>query len=539
MATQKSEDEYIEDIVCNETDIGENEMKVFNLKDVGKVLLIKQNGRLHSLGSKCTHYGAPLVNSALGDGRIRCQWHGACFNIQTGDIEDFPGVDSLPCHQVTVVNGKVSVRAKLSELENSNRTKPMCKKLKDTNEHFIIIGGGPAGAVCVETLRQENFSGSITMVCKENHLPYDRVKVSKVGDFDIEHNQFRNPDFYREHDIEVILGVAAIKVDSKAKVVHLENGQNMKFDKLFIATGAQAAVLDVPGKNLKNIITLRNYEDGQYLISQLSPDKNVVINGSSFIAMEAASCCADKVKSVTVVSRSEVPFKQVLGDKVGAAFMKLFKEKGVTFRIKTNIVEVKDDGTGKVGEVQLQTGEKLKADILVLGIGSKFNTEFLLGSGIDLRKDRSIEVDAYLQSNKAEIFAGGDIVHAPVFSSNNEKVTIGHYALAHYHGRIAALNMIGKKQELRVVPFFWTSLFGKSVRYAGNGKFTDVVFVGNVDELKFVAFYIKANGEVIAASSCGMDPVVSQFAELLFQGKKLYKKDLDKDPLDWVKNVLP
>lgn len=87
---RESTDEYIEDVVCKVTDLKENEPKVFSL-DEGKVLLIKQKEKINALGNKCTHYGAPLINSAVGDGRLRCQWHGACFNIETGDIEDFPG----------------------------------------------------------------------------------------------------------------------------------------------------------------------------------------------------------------------------------------------------------------------------------------------------------------------------------------------------------------------------------------------------------------------------------------------------------------
>lgn len=85
------EDEFVEGFVCKDSEVGENEMKQFDLEDVGKVLLIRKNGKLSALGAKCTHYGAPLHNGALGENRVRCQWHGACFNILTGDIEDFPG----------------------------------------------------------------------------------------------------------------------------------------------------------------------------------------------------------------------------------------------------------------------------------------------------------------------------------------------------------------------------------------------------------------------------------------------------------------
>ncbi|KAK9745531.1 Rieske [2Fe-2S] domain [Popillia japonica] len=85
---------YVEDVVCKTDEIGENEMKSLDLGE-GKILLIKQNGKLSAIGAKCTHYGAPLSTGALGNGRVRCPWHGACFNITTGDIEDFPVMKNL------------------------------------------------------------------------------------------------------------------------------------------------------------------------------------------------------------------------------------------------------------------------------------------------------------------------------------------------------------------------------------------------------------------------------------------------------------
>lgn len=85
------DEEFVEDVVCQDSDVKEKQIKVVDLKDAGKVLLVRHKGVLRALGTKCTHYGAPLSGSALGNGRLRCQWHGACFDIATGDIEDFPG----------------------------------------------------------------------------------------------------------------------------------------------------------------------------------------------------------------------------------------------------------------------------------------------------------------------------------------------------------------------------------------------------------------------------------------------------------------
>jgi apoptosis-inducing factor 3 len=171
----KSED-YVEGIVCQESDIGENEMKNFSLGD-SKVLIVKQNGKISALGTKCSHYGALLSTGALGNGRIRCPWHGACFNLGTGDIEDYPGQDSIPCYQVKIERGQVKVRAKKSELQSNKRTKVMTLRDAKDERTFVVVGGGPSGAICTETMRQNGFAGRIVFICKEPVLPYDRTKV--------------------------------------------------------------------------------------------------------------------------------------------------------------------------------------------------------------------------------------------------------------------------------------------------------------------------------------------------------------------------
>jgi hypothetical protein len=118
-----------------------------------------------------------------------------------------------------------------------------------------------------------------------------------------------------------------------------------------------------------------------------------------------------------------------------------------------------------------------------------------------------------------------------------KRENIGHYPLAQYHGRIAAENMCGMKSELKAVPFFWTMLFGKSIRFAGHGKYKEVRIDGNLDNLKFVAFYINENDIVVAMSSCARDPIVSQFAEFLSQGRTLTKSEIDEDAFGWVKKI--
>ncbi|XP_012253886.2 apoptosis-inducing factor 3 isoform X2 [Athalia rosae] len=530
--------DYVEGVVCNENDIKDNEMKLLPLgEDGGKILLIKQDGELHAVGTKCSHYGALLSTGALGQGRVRCPWHGACFNIKTGDIEDYPGLDSLPCYNVSVSNnGDVKVRAKRKELETNKRTKQMVAFKAESAKTVVIVGGGPAGATCAETLRQEGFTGRIVMVCKESALPYDRPKVSKVIDGTIDKLLLRSQLFYDEHNIETLLGNPAIGLDTNRKIVKLSTNEDLAYDHLFIATGGVARWPDVPGVDLANIFVMREFTDSAAVYAQIGSEKHVVVLGLGFVGMEAAAYCVGKCASVTVVGRDSAPFKAVYGEEIGLRIKQEFEQKGVRFILDNTIARFipKDDGK-TLNQVELKDGTYLECDMAILGIGCTFSTDWLKETQLQLRPDGTIATDKYLQTNVENIYAGGDIAYAPVFSSKDLPAAIGHYGLAHYHGKIAALNICGKETPLRAVPFFWTMLFGKSYRYAGHGRPTGIKILGSLENFKFFAYYFKA-GKVIAMSSVGRDPIVADFANLLYQGRELTEEEVENDPFGWMTN---
>ncbi|KOX70127.1 Apoptosis-inducing factor 3 [Melipona quadrifasciata] len=504
--------DYIEDVVCKETDIKENEMKLLPLGESGaKVLLIKQKGELHAIGTKCTHYGALLHTGALGDGRVRCPWHGACFNIKTGDIEDYPGLDSLPCFQVNVdSSGLVRVRGNRKDLEFSKRIKQMYEQDPSDQTTVVIVGGGPAAAVCAESLRQEGFTGNIIMVCKENTVPYDRVKVSKSLDLSIEKIVLRPPSFYKTHKIEIKQGVEATGLSTSDNVVQLSNHEKLTYNYLFICTGSMAREPDMPGANLANIHVLRNYMDSQAISSKLSLEKHMVVLGLGFIGMEAAAYCAMKCASVTIIGRGTVPLQPVFGTTIGNRIKRQFEEQGIKFIFERNIAQfvAKEDEKSAVGSI---------------------NTP------IEMLQDGSIVVDKYLKTNVENVYAGGDIAYAPLFGSDDISAAIGHYPLAHYHGKIAALNMCAKITPLNAVPFFWTTLFGKSYRYVGYGKPEKIRIYGSLEYMEFFAYYIK-NGKVIAISSVGADPIAADFANFLQEGNTLTEAEIEKQPFDWIRN---
>ncbi|XP_012141314.2 apoptosis-inducing factor 3 isoform X3 [Megachile rotundata] len=531
--------DYVEGVVCKETDIKENEMKILPLgEDGGKVLLIKQKGELHAIGTKCTHYGALLHTGALGDGKVRCPWHGACFNIKTGDIEEYPGLDSLPCYQVNVDDsGLVRVKARRKDLELSRRVKEMSKQDSNNQQTVVIVGGGPAGVTCAETLRQENFTGNIIMVCRENVVPYDRVKVSKALDFDVEKAALRPRSFYNDHDIQLKLGIEATGLNTEESTVQLSNNEKLTYNYLFLCTGCKPRMPNIPGSTLSNINVLRDFTDSQAVYSKLAPDKHVVVLGLGFIGMEAAAYCNDKCASVTVVGRGKIPFQAVLGAEIGARVKEEFERKGVKFMFDNSIERyiAKEDAANAVGSVVLTDGSVLPADIVIIGIGSTFYTDWIKGSSIEMLEDGTLRVDKYLKTNVENVYAGGDIAYAPIFGLDDKFAAIGHFSLAQYHGKVAALNMCNKTTELNSIPFFWTSLFGRSFRYAGYGYPDKIKIYGNLENLEFFAYYFK-DGQVIAMSSSGADPVVADFANLLHEGQSLTEAEINKNPFGWIRN---
>uniref|UniRef100_A0A672RER1 AIF family member 3 n=1 Tax=Sinocyclocheilus grahami TaxID=75366 RepID=A0A672RER1_SINGR len=495
---QRKHRDYIEASVCHVKDLENGQMREVDL-GAGRALLIKENGEFFAMGHKCPHYGAPLVKGVLSKGHVRCPWHGACFNITTGDIEDFPGLDSLPTFQARVEKEKVIIRANKQALQTQRRSKAMSKCSAVINSstgfsHILIIGSGPAGLVCAETLRQEGFTDRIVMCTMDKHLPYDRPKLSKV-----------------------------VSVDVKTRTVTFRDGFKMEYRKLFIATGSRPKPLSYKGKDVGNVFHLRTPEDANS-IATLASSKNAVIVGTSFIGMEVAAALTDKAHSVSVIGIEAVPFRKALGEKVGKALMKLFESNRVKFYMLNEVWEMRGHN-GQLKEVVLKSGKVLRADVCVIGIGSSPATAFLKQSGVHMDAKGFIPVNKIMQTNIDGVFAGGDVVTFPLALRSNKKVNIPHWQMAHVHGRVAALSMMGKASDIKTVPYFWTAMFGKSIRYAGYGDgFDDVVIQGDLDELKFVAFY--TNEEVVAVASMNYDPIVSRVAEVFGSGKTIRKRDM-------------
>ncbi|MDF5722784.1 MAG: FAD-dependent oxidoreductase [Rhizonema sp. PD37] len=503
--------QQIEAVVAKVNDFPDGEKRQVSVGETD-VLLIHVNGRFHALAAYCTHYQAPLAEGVLSGDCIVCPWHNAYFQITTGDQKEPPGLDSLPCYQVRVEGEDVIVS--VPEKASDSRTPAMAEYNSDTDGRtFVILGAGAAGAHAAEALRTVGYQGRIVMVTREDELPYDRTWLSKDyfnGEVPREKMPLRSPEFYKQNNIEVLLNKQAVHVDAKAKTITFEDDDTLNYDALLLATGGQPKKLNVEGADLTNVFTFRSFADSDRILAAASQAKQAVVIGSSFIGMEIASGLTQKGVKVTVVSSESLPFQKILGEELGRVFQQVHQENGVIFQPGMKVTQI--EGKDKVEAVILDNGERLLADMVVVGIGVQPATDFL--AGVDLHpKDKSVPVDEYLCAADG-LYAAGDIARFPDLQTH-ETMRVEHWRVAAQQGRIAAYNMAGIPTQFRTVPVFWTMQFEFPLRYVGHAEQWDEIIVdGDLRHREFIVYYVKDN-QVLAAASSKRDTEMAAIAELM------------------------
>ena len=487
-------------VVAKLSEIGNGQMTEVSV-DGTKVLLARVGDNCYAVGAHCTHYGAPLVKGVLSGERLVCPWHHACFNITTGDLEEPPAFDSLPRFDVTIEKDEIFVH--LPDDVPDRRKPNMAKRDVLDKRIFVILGGGAAGYMAAQTLREVGFVGRIVMITRENRMPYDRPNLSKdylAGHADPEWMPLRPDDFFDEHAIEVLREKEATNIDTARKTITLNDGEVLQYDSLLIATGGVARKLPFQLENTyKNVFLLRSFSDSDAIIAAAEKGKRVVVIGASFIGMETAASLKARGCEVTVVAPDEVPFQKILGSEIGKLFKDIHERKGVSFRLGASAASF--EGIEKVEAVFLEDGERLEADLVVVGVGVKPAADFL--QGVELHKDGGVITNKYLEIGDS-LYAAGDIAHFPD-PRTGELTRIEHWRTALQQGRTAAHNMAGDRTAYTAVPFFWTKQFGKSLRYVGHAKDWDkIIFQGDLDKHDFIAFYVK-DSQILAVAGMNRD----------------------------------
>ncbi|MGA7812127.1 NAD(P)/FAD-dependent oxidoreductase, partial [Caballeronia sp.] len=352
----------------------------------------------------------------------------------------------------------------------------------------------------------------LLLIGRERGMPYDRTALSKfvlAGDMPPEKISPLLPDdFLSTQRIERV-EAEVVKLDAAKKQICLPHERVLSYDVALICTGGIAKPMDVPGSNLHRVFTLRSHDDATTILASLDGLRKALIVGASFIGLEVASSLRKRGMDVTIVAPGKVPLGSQFGNELGGMFQRLHEKNGVVFRMDSKVAAFLGDGV--VREAELESGERLPAEVVIVGTGVRPATDFL--NGIVLADDGGIPVDSSMQAAPG-LYAAGDIAQFSLPRSD-KTLRIEHWRVAQQQARVAALNMAGGNEHYTGVPYFWTYHFGKRFEYLGHASEHDeVVIDGDLNTQAFIAYLMK-DGLVGAAVACDREAPTARLAEAM------------------------
>ena len=368
-----------------------------------------------------------------------------------------------------------------------------------TSQGIVIAGGGLAGQRAAETLRRNGYDGPLCMIAAEPELPYDRPPLSKeflAGELDEHALRFRDDAWYADNAIDLVLGDAAAQLDVAGRAVVLASGRRVPFSRLLIATGS--APRSLPGTaGLDNVHELRSLGDARRLRAALAPGSHVVVVGAGFIGQEVAATARRLGLAVTIVEADEAPLAGVLGVELGSWFAQLHRDEGIDVRLSARIARL--HGRRTVTAVELDGGDRIACDTVVVGIGTEPATAWLESTGLG---DRGVPVDATGATAIPDVYAAGD-ASRPFDPHLGAHARTEHWETAARQGAAAARAILGLATAPCPPPSFWSDQHGVRIQYLGYTHGADGMTIdGDPHDRDFTATFTR-RGRPIGALLVG------------------------------------
>jgi 3-phenylpropionate/trans-cinnamate dioxygenase ferredoxin reductase subunit len=360
-------------------------------------------------------------------------------------------------------------------------------------ERIVIAGAGLAGLRAAQAARAAGYEGEVVLIGDEPHPPYTRPPLSKEllkGEQTAEQTAFPGLD---KLDAELRLSTTITGVDTESHTVSLDDGATLPYGRLILATGVRARALANVGGH-----TLRDLADAARLSDALAGTRRLAIIGAGFIGCEVAASARHRGIDVALIDLAPQPLLP-LGPELGARCAQLHRDRGVSLHLGTPIERVDDEG------VHLSDGTEIPADLVLIAIGARPNTEFLRGSAIELAPDGGVVCDATLTSvSDPDVLAAGDIAAWPHPGAAGERVRVEHWTTAAEHGRLAGANATKDATE-RVAhvapPYFWSDQYElkiQSVGFPARAARIEIV-EEDVDSGRLIAEALGEDGELVGA----------------------------------------
>jgi 3-phenylpropionate/trans-cinnamate dioxygenase ferredoxin reductase subunit len=403
---------------------------------------------------------------------------------------------------------------------------------------LVIIGASYAGIQAALTARDAGYGGPVTVVGDEHWLPYQRPPLSKDFLFDAVSGQslvLRDDALFASKRIDLVLGRRVVEIDRKARRVVLAEGVGLDFDRLVVATGSRARRISIPGAELDGICYLRSITDAIDLKARLGQASEIVVIGGGFIGLEVASSAAKLGRKVTVIEAASRLLERAASPIVSRFLLDAHAQAGVDVRLGDTVAAVTGDDAGRITGVDLGSGARLRADLVVVGVGGIANDELASAAGLKCRN--GIVVDQHGRTEASGIYAAGDCAnHYNRFAEGWIRLeSVQH---AQDQGRAAGLAIAESHEAYDSVPRFWSDQFDCKLQIVGcSGRSDQTVTRGAIEQGRFSVFQYR-QGKLVAIDSinrpgdqmtgrrliaAGISPAPEQAADALFDIKSLLK----------------
>jgi 3-phenylpropionate/trans-cinnamate dioxygenase ferredoxin reductase subunit len=376
-------------------------------------------------------------------------------------------------------------------------------------DSVVIVGAGQAAAQLVASLAQDGFTGAVTLVSDEPHLPYQRPPLSKkylAGELALDRLYVRPAAFYEKAGTKVMLGTPVERIDRNAKAVLLGDGTRLAYTTLVLATGSRARPLPLPGADREGVFFLRNIADVEALRARFAPGKSLVVVGGGYIGLELAAVATKLGLKVTVLEQAPRVMGRGVGPVVSHFYERLHREEGV--QVHTGVA-VRGIEAGQV----VCDGGSHPADLVLIGTGAVPNVE--LARAADLAVEDGITVDAECRTSDPTIYAIGDCTtqHHALFARRLRLESV-HNALE--QGRIAAASICGKPAPSSQVPWFWSDQYDVKLQMVGlSAGHDEAVVRGDPERSRsFAVFYLR-QGALIAVDAVNRAPEFMMSRQLI------------------------
>jgi 3-phenylpropionate/trans-cinnamate dioxygenase ferredoxin reductase subunit len=380
---------------------------------------------------------------------------------------------------------------------------------RTTGSPIVIIGGGLAGGNAAATLREEDFTGPVVLVSREPGVPFGRPPLSKTylrSEEDLDGWYVRPAGWYADHDVELRSGVA-VTVHPGTHTVALDSGEELRYEKVLIATGGRNRRLGIPGADLPGIHYLRTVAECDAIKREAVPGRRAAVVGSGFIGCEVAASLTQLGVQVTVVFPGRNPLERVLGGQVGALLGAIHRANGVELLPGEQVAAF--EGTERVEAVVTASGHRIACDFAVAGVGITPDIP-----AVAVAQENGILGDELCRASAPDVYVAGDVANHlhPLFG----RVRVEHYNNAEKQGAAAARSMLGSTAPYDYLYTFWSDQYEHKIEYAGHvTKWDEFVVRGSVADSKLIGFYL-VDGTVRAAVGLdrGGDPELDLDGEM-------------------------